>query len=206
MSQCLVDGLQKIFEEKFDTRSLDLKKNKTALEIRMVELENEINKVFKLHMDVGASVGLDLIKEKLLKLSEKKSELKRQIDETNLLLDGTPDPSACLQKIEENIGLFHRGWRKATAFQQKSLLHLMFDSLVVAPDGIGAYYKVPSEQVPEDAGPVIQMTSEPMSEVLIPKVYFPVYGVPFPSQRSLSSKGCSTWRVETSRDEWCPLS
>jgi hypothetical protein len=135
-----LDGLQKIFEEKFETRGKDLQRKRTSLEVRMVELENELNQVFNLHLAMGASAGVELIKDILSKLSETKSDIKRQIDEIDLLLDGTPSPIACRQKVQENLELFHRGWKKATPFQQKSLLHLVFASLVVAPEEIGALY------------------------------------------------------------------
>jgi hypothetical protein len=49
----------------------------------MVELESELNHTFKLYMDMGQSAGVDLIKDKLSKLSEKKSDFKRQINETD---------------------------------------------------------------------------------------------------------------------------
>ena len=192
-----LEGLQKIFEEKFETRGQDLKKKRASLEIRMVELENEINHAFKLHMDLGQSVGVDLIKEKLSKLSETKSNIKRQVDEIDLLLDKTPDASTSRKAVEENLTLFHRGWRKATSFQKKSLLHLVFDTLVVAPEEIGAFYKVTDNRNLVDTDLLIEKTLESETEVVIPFFYSPTDGVQYPSQGAPSSKGYGGSRVRT---------
>ena len=42
--------------------------------------------------------------------------------------------------IENNLALFRRGWKRGTSAEQKSLLNLVFDSLIVTPDGIRAFY------------------------------------------------------------------
>lgn len=144
-----LDGLEKKFELKFEARHQDLKRKRASLEMRLVEIGKEIDMAFDLHSQLEQSAGVDLIKERLSKLSETKSGVRRQLEEIALELDHNPNSSYVRQKVEENIVFFHKAWKKATPYQQKSLINLVFDSLAVAPEEIGAYYKIPSEQVSE---------------------------------------------------------
>lgn len=137
-----MDGIEKRIEVNFSSRAGDLQGRKTQLEECLRGLEKEITSVFELHTQIGSGTGVDLIKERLSKLSESKAQTAGQINELNILLEGRPSSGEARRVIENNLGLFHRGWKKGTPAEQKSLMHLVFDSLVVTPDGIHAYYHV----------------------------------------------------------------
>ena len=144
-----LDGLEKKFEQKFEVRHQDLKRKRASFETRLIDLDKEIDMAFNLHNQMAQSAGVDLIKERLSKLSETKSGVRRQLEEISLELGQNPNSSFVRQKVEENIIYFRNAWRKATPYQQKSLMKLVFDSLAVGPEEIGAYYKIPSDEVSE---------------------------------------------------------
>jgi site-specific DNA recombinase len=196
--QGYLDGLNEIFEEKYSSQNVELKRKRSLLEGNLHDLSNEINHIVKLHLDLGQSAGVELIKEKLSKLSEKRIDLKKQLEEITFQLESTPDPVEACREVQQNLELFQRGWKKSTPFQKKSLLRLVFNSLVVAPEEIGAFFNVTSDQPSEENGSNPQFPSDSGVKESTSLLNFPIYGVPFPSQSTFGGKGSIGSHVKTS--------
>ena len=107
-----------------------------------LSLEKEIESTFELHMDLGSGAGVDLVREQLAKLSEKKVELKVCIQNLQNDLSAMPSLEAARAMVERHVEKFQNLWTKGTDAQKKFLIHQLFKTLVVTPDGIKAFYWV----------------------------------------------------------------
>ena len=107
----------------------------------LLALDKEIESAFKLHSEMNSSPSvLDLVREKLESLADKKRELVKYLESTEDLIQKDQDAREARKVIEDQALAFKKGWKKANPNTQKRLLRRLIDQVIYTPEGLFTYY------------------------------------------------------------------
>ena len=150
LEQDLVNHLESYLNREgyLDTIEINIAKNtkeilgdylveRESINKRTSNLDRDAELVFDLLKTVGSSSGADLIREKLSKISIEKSALNTRLQEIENYIANTPQPKEAKSVISDNLLEFKTLWKKGTPVQKKLLVHKIFESLYIAPLGMG---------------------------------------------------------------------
>ena len=114
---------------------------KDRVKKELASLEKELESAFKLHSAMNSSPAvLDLVREKLESLADKKRGLVKYLESAEELIQKNQDAKEARKVIEDQALAFKKGWKKANPSTQKRLLRRLIDRVIYTPEGLFTYY------------------------------------------------------------------
>jgi site-specific DNA recombinase len=129
----------------------DLRSEKERLQTRLLEIDQESHKVFKLLGEDMGDAGLSMVKEKIASLGEEKVRLLKRVTDIDQRKETASNSKKAVTELEDRIVEFKAGWTKGTFAQKKRLIRAIIDRLEVSPGLLGLFYLVPQDE--ETQGP-----------------------------------------------------
>ncbi len=129
----------------FNQEIEDLRSEKERLQLRLLGVDQESQKVFQLLGDDMGDAGLKMVKEKIASLGDEKTRLTARLAEIDQRKERASNSKKAVTEIEDRIVEFQAGWNKGTLATKKRLIRAIIDRLEVSPGLLGLYYLVPQD-------------------------------------------------------------
>ncbi len=120
-------------------------REQNSLKAAITKIDKEVEKTFSMNEVVSKPGVVNLVEERLTRLSVEKKALSERLMEVEDILDTSVHCKAQAQELRDNIGEFNRGWRKATSTQKKRLIGSVIKELIPRKDGLHVYFMVGSD-------------------------------------------------------------
>ena len=135
-------GISSSFNQEID----DLRNEKERLQLRLLGIDQETHKVFKLLSEDMGDAGLQMVKEKISGLGEEKTRLTARLAEIDHRKERAANSKKAVTELEDRIIEFKAGWTKGTFAQKKRLIRAIIERLEVSPGLLGLFYLVPQDE------------------------------------------------------------
>ena len=153
----------------------DIRKDKERVRMRLLAIDRETPRVFRMLGEMNEGPGLALVKEQLETLGAEKVLLVKRDQEIDARIQKSVSTKESIDNLNGQIIEFKNGWRKGSLAAKKRLLRAIIERLEVRPDALGVYYLIPSEQPSEEAGRVVDFKIKKAAEnFVVPAAFFDV--------------------------------
>lgn len=112
----------------------------------MASIDKEVTSVIKMQLELRGqgTEAVALMGEHLESLGKQKKLLQNQVSEIEEQLENKKDTNLIHNEIRMNIEDYQKGFKKAPAALKRRFVHKVIEKLVLTPNGLETYFKIPS--------------------------------------------------------------
>ncbi|MBI2606461.1 MAG: recombinase family protein [Deltaproteobacteria bacterium] len=130
----------------------DVRKDKERVQTRLLTIDQETTRVFRMLGEMAEGHGLTLVKEQIEALGTEKAALTKRIHEIEARIQKSASAKEAMDNLNGQIVEFKNGWRKGSLAAKKRLLRAIVERMEVRPGVLGVYYLVLSDHCSEESG------------------------------------------------------